>query len=234
MNRKKKLAGLGALGLGLALGARIAAPAQGLDAQGQRVTNLLREVLSEKVKNASFTITPTADARSGYFSEVVISGAPVRIKHTRLSGLLLHARHVHVSVSQLINERKITTLGAVTNLRATITENDLDQLLAEGKHTADMHLHVKFLPGAKLRVAGNWHWTMLNGPVVGVGHLRLAPGNKVNIDVLSLKLNGAEVPGWVKSKFNEKLNPILDYTDVPFQPRFNGLKVVGSTATLYA
>lgn len=209
-----------------------------LDAPGKRVMTELTRVLRARVTSPGgklqIQVHPSARAGQGYFSEVYIAARPAQIKKMRLSELTLRARNVRVDVPYLFQHQKVNTFSATTTLRAVVTESDLDTLLAHGKSTASMNLRVKFLGGNKLQVAGNWNWTLLSGPIIGVGRLRLAPGYKLDVDVLSLKLNGAEVPQFIKNKFNEKLNPLLDYNDVPFQPRFKGLKVQGNKATLFA
>ncbi|MBV9470758.1 MAG: DUF2993 domain-containing protein [Abitibacteriaceae bacterium] len=209
-----------------------------IDAKGQQVTAALNKVLHDKVSSPGgklqLQVQPTTRAGEGYFSEVYIAAHPAKIKKMRMTDLALRARNVHVDVPYLLKTGKVTTLASTTTLRAVVTEADLDDLLAHGKSTASMHLKVKYLGGDRVQVAGDWNWSLLSGPVVGVGRLRLAPGYKVNVDVLSLKLNGAELPGFIKNKFSQKLNPLIDYNDVPFQPRFKGIKVQGDKAILFA
>jgi hypothetical protein len=94
-----------------------------------------------------------------------------------------------------------------------------------------MNLKVKFL-GDKLGVSGNLNYMLLNGPVTGVGKLRMAPGHKVFLDILSLKLRGVEVPAFVKNQFSGRLNPLIDTSDLPFNPPFKGVTVIGKKAVL--
>jgi len=208
------------------------------DLQGQRVTTALTRVLQAKISSPGgkmkLTVRPTARAAQGYFSEVYIAAHPATFKKKlRISELVMRARNVRLDVPHLLSKGKVRTLSSTTTLRAVITENDLTSMLAKGKHTAAMGLKVKYI-GDRMRVTGNWNWGWFSGPVIGVGKLRLAPGYKINFDIISLKLNGAEVPQFVKDKFSEKINPVIDYEDVPFMPRFRGVKVQGSKATVYA
>lgn len=201
----------------------------------QQVEKILRDRISSTNKSLKLIVRPTSRAREGYFSEIIVEGKPVRIKKLSVSEFSLHAKDVRISLSGL-KEQKIRTLQAKTKFRAVVTENDLTQMLARGKHTKTMGLTVKYLKDAKhgdvMRVAGNWKWSWFNGPVIGVGKLRVTDNNEVYADIISLQLNGAEVPGFVKSKFSESLNPVLDYNDVPFQPRFRTVTVQGSKAIL--
>jgi hypothetical protein len=214
------------------------APVKKADPQAQRVMTALTRVLQGKISSPGgkmqLILRPTARAGQGYFSEIYLAAHPAAFKKKmRISELVMRARNVRVDVPHLLREGKVNTLASTTTLRAVITENDLTSLLASGKHTASMGLRVKYI-GDRMRVTGNWNWGWFSGPVIGIGRLRLAPGYKINFDILSLKLNGAEVPQFVKNKFSEKLNPVIDYEEVPFQPHFRGVKVQGSKATVYA
>ena len=203
----------------------------------QRVEKILRERVISPTNNLKLVLKPGARAAEGYFDEIIVEGQPVRIKKLRIAEFSVHAKDVRISVPGLA-EGKIRTIKATTKMRAVVTEDDLTAMLALGKSTATMGLKVKYLKdkehGDVMQVTGNWAWSWFSGPIVGLGKLRVTDDNKVFADILSLKLNGREVPGFVKSKFSEKLNPVLDYNDVPFQPRFRSLKVEGPRAILNA
>jgi hypothetical protein len=175
---------------------------------------------------------PTARASEGYFAEIRLSAAPMQLKKKlRVTEFIMDARNVRIDVPYLWKERKVRTLQAKTQLRATITEDDLTQMLAKGKHTKAMGLRIKFL-GDKLMVTGNIDYALIKGPISGIGKLRMLPDHKVNLDIISMKLRGVELPALVKSQFAGRLNPIIDYTDLPFNPPFKGVKVVGKKAYL--
>jgi hypothetical protein len=140
---------------------------------------------------------------------------------------------VRIDVSSLFRENKLRTLSAKTSLRAVVTDADLTRYLARGKHTRDMKLRVRF-QGKATRVTGNFKWQWFSGPVDGLGRLRLGSKYKVYFDIITLKLNGSEVPDWLKQKFSDKINPIIDYDDVPFRPQFKSLKFSGNRAILSA
>jgi hypothetical protein len=197
------------------------------------LTRLLRSKVSSPGGRLTLRVLPTARAGDGYFSEIYLAGSPGQLKKMRVTEFALRARDVHLDVPLLLREGSLRTLAARTTLRAVVDESDLTALLARGKRTAAMKLRVKFI-GNQIRVSGNWNWGWFNGPVVGVGTLRLAPGHKVNFDIFSLKLNGSEVPAFVKARFSERLNPIISYDDLPFQPRFRALVFQGSKAILTA
>lgn len=213
------------------------AKAPTINARSHYVRNVLYNVIADKVSapggKLTLDIVPTAKSDQGYFESVTIGGAPLQIKKLRVTEFNLRATNVRVDVPFLLSQRKVNTLKSTTVLRAVVTEDDLTYMLSQGKVTAGMGLKVKYM-GDRIHVSGDWKMSWFNGPIAGTGKLRLAPGNKVNLDIISLQLNGAEVPQWTKNKFMEKLNPVIDYNDVPFQPKFKALKMVGPKAILSA
>jgi hypothetical protein len=233
--------GLCAFGVGLLLNASAVRGNAALDAQDKkvaaRVEQIIKGIISSPKKNMKLVVTPTADADKGYFSQIVVEGKPVKIKKLELTEFSLRATNVRISVPGLA-ENKVRTIQTQTKLRAVVTEDDLTKMLAQGKHSAAMGLKVKYLKdpthGDVLRVTGNWKWSWFSGPVTGIGKLRVTKDNQVFADIISLQLNGREVPAFVKNKFSDNINPVLDYTDVPFQPRFRSVKVEGSRAILSA
>ncbi len=210
-----------------------------LDAQDKKVAARVEKIIRENVTSPNnslkLVVKPTARADQGYFSEIAIEGQPAQMKKLRLAELLIHSRNVQLDMAKLA-EGKIQVIQSQTKFRAVITESDLTAMLAKGKRSAEMGLVVKYGKDAQhgdvLHVSGNWSWNWFSGPVTGVGKLRVSSDNKVYADIISLKLNGHEVPNFVKNKFSEKLNPVLDVADVPFQPRSLRVKVEGSRAIL--
>jgi len=211
-----------------------ALPARAAD--GKTVVRALETALRAKIKSPNGTlkisVKPSARAGEGYFSEIKISARPAQIKKFRFSELALTARDVRIDVNKLLRNQEIITLQTKTQLRAKVSEADLTRVLAQGKSTAPLSLKVKFLKD-RIRIAGNWNWTWFRGPVVGVGKLRVA-SSQLYFDLISLRLNNREVPSALRDKVDARLNPILDYRDLPFQPRFRAVKFNGSSATIMA
>lgn len=211
-----------------------------LDAKDKQVRARVEKVIRKRITSPNnklkLVIIPTARAGQGYFSEIIIAGQPVQMKKLRLAEFFLRARNVRLNMTKLAQE-KIQVVESETKFRAVITDADLTAMLVRGQHTAQMGLVVKYAKdpqyGDVLRVSGNWSWTWFSGPVTGVGKLRISGDNKVYADIISLTLNGHEVPGFVKNKFSEKLNSVFDVKDVPFQPRSLRVKVEGSRAILF-
>lgn len=223
-------------GVSGSLGATVAPPK--LDAQDRRVAAELTRVLRTRVSSPggalNLVVKPSARAAQGEFAEVFIAGRPAQVRRLRISELNLRARNVRIDVPYLFREKKVRTLSSTTTLRAVVTENDITRLMAGGKHTKGLGLRVKYLGGNKMQVTGRLNWKLINGPIKGIAKLRLMPDFKVNLVIVSLQLRGREVPQFVKNQFSEKINPIIDYEDMPFRPRFRGLQVSGTRATLTA
>lgn len=209
--------------------------------RGQEVTRKMTTFLQRRISSPqgklTLVIRPGARPDLGQFSEVVISGSPIRLKKKlQISEFSMRARNVRIDTVALMrrDDVELHTLAATTTLRAVITEDDLTSMLAKGRRSADMKLRVNF-NGGNIRVAGNWKWGWFNGPVVAIGKLRLvrgANGNQVYFDISSLTLNGAQVPAFIKSKFSDQLNPLISYDDLPFLPQIRTIRFVGKKAFL--
>jgi LmeA-like phospholipid-binding len=200
------------------------------------LTSFLRRKVTSSNGSLQLQVKPGDHADLGRFSEISLSGRSVQVKKKlQVSEFTMRARNVQILVPYLLrsDDKELHTVRATTTLRAVITENDLTASLARGKSTGSMGLRVKYL-GDRIRVTGNWQLGLLNGPLAGVGKLRLAPDHKVYFDIISLKLNGAEVPAFLKTRFSQSINPLIDSDDLPFMPHFRSLTIQGTRAILTA
>ncbi len=213
-----------------------AAPPIRPDANGQRVTNRVEQLLRGVIKSQdgrplAIHLSPTARASQGYFSDVKIAGGATRLKSLFVSQFQLHSQNVQVDVPALYSIGKVKTLRANTQMRVVISENDLTKMLAAGKSTKDMKLRVKYV-GDRMRVTGVLNFPFINGPISGVAKLRQTADHNVYLDILSMQLRGVEAPGFVKNQLSSRINPVVNYSTVPFNPPFRSLKVVGDKAYL--
>lgn len=203
----------------------------------QNVTNALESALRKRITspggNLLVKIIPGPRAAQGVLQEVYVEAKPAQIKKRRFSYLAMRARNVRLNVNKLMNG-DIETLSSQTTLRATVTESELTQALARGQESADKNLRVKFRNDGTVRVTGNWHWGWFSGPMEAVGKLRLGPNYTVVADIATLKLNGTNVPTPLKNKFQERINPLIDYEDLPFRPPFKSLTFKGDKAFIAA
>ncbi len=233
------IVGVGVALIGCALAFPVAAPAAPapvISPQGHRVTSQVTSLLRNLVKNpaggaVNISVVPNARAAEGYFDRISIKGAPLKFKKLYVSEFSLDARNVKINVPDLYSVGKIRTSRSTTTLRAVISEDDLTKMLASGKSTKSMNLRVKYV-GDKIHVTGNLNYGLINGPVTGLAKLRQGANHKVYLDILSLQLRGVESPGFVKDQFSNRINPVIDYQDLPFNPPFKTLKVVGNKAYL--
>ncbi len=214
------------------------APAQ--NAKAQQVTASLNKFLHKKLSSPNgslrIVVKPGARADAGYFSEVAIYGKPAMLKNRMpVTELQMRATNVHISPSMILRQHKrdLVTIASTTALRIVISEDDLTQMFANGKSSANMHLKAKFL-GDRLRVAGNMKLGWLNGPVVATGKMRVGADHMVYIDLLTLQLNGVEAPAALKANFSNRLNPLISANDLPFRPIFKPLKFYGPRVIITA
>ena len=220
--------------------ARAVATTPAQNTKAQQVTASLTKFLHKKLSSPNgslrIVVKPGARADAGYFSEVAIYGKPALLKKRMpVSELQMRATNVHISPSLITRagKRDLVTLASTTSLRVVITEDNLTQMFANGKSTAKMNLKAKFI-GDKLRVAGNMNLGWLNGPVVATGTLRVGADRMINIDLLTLQLNGVEAPAALKANFSDRLNPLISADDLPFKPNFKPLKFDGPRVIITA
>ena len=237
LTRKQPLIAIGLGATLIATALTLPAPAApALDAKDKRVTAQVESILRNLVKNpngggVNISVVPNARASEGYFDRITIKGAPLQFKKLYVSEFALDARNVKIDVPALSSVKKIRTSRSATTLRAVISEDDLTKMLASSKSTKSMGLKVKYV-GDKMRVTGNLNYGLVNGPVTGVAKLRQGANHKVYLDIISLQLRGVESPAFVKNQFSNRINPVIDYEDLPFNPPFKTLKVVGNKAYL--
>lgn len=211
--------------------------AQAASQPASRVTVALKQYLQKRITSPGgkleIKITPSAKSEKGYFSEVLIVARPVQIKKMRFSVLRLRARNLHIDTAALLKNHELKTLSSTTTLYAEVTAKELTKALASGKDSSVMNLRVRF-KGQLIEVSGNYNWGLFSGPFTATGTLRLAKGHKIVADIQSLKVNGFEMPSFMKDKFSERINPLIDYTDLPFQPPFRKLIIKGNKAIVHA
>jgi len=191
----------------------------------------------ENPKSAEIKIIPydnTALAGEGRLKAVVIRSAPAMIKKVPAEEIDMRADDVRIDVKKLLKDDDIVTIStARTRLNAIISESNLDSLFARGRSTKDMKLKTKF-DGGKVTISGTWKLFMFKGPIRTVGKLAVTADNNLNYELESLKLNHAEAPASLKKQFMQRLNPVVEFSDMPFKPKvqsiaFKGSKVYVST-----
>jgi hypothetical protein len=224
--------------LGLVLTSTLATSAMSapskLDAADKRVVTQIEAILRKRIKSekggkVNIRIVPTERASEGYFSEIAITGVSAKVKKLPISELALNAKNVQIDVPYLFSEKKIRTKKSTTTFRAVVSDSDLTRMLAQGKHTGDMKLNVKY-QGDSMKVTGVLNYALIKGPVEGTAKLRRGADHKVFLDIISMKLRGTEIPAFMKNRFASQINPVIDYEDLPFSPPFKTVKVVGNKA----
>lgn len=204
---------------------------------GARVTqaleNYLRKRISSPGGNLELKINPSAKADQGYFTEVLIVAKPAKIKKRQFSLLRLRAKNLHINPNALLKNNELETLSSTTTLYAEVTAQELTKALAGGKDSSVMNLKVNF-KGDLIQVSGNYNWGIFSGPFTATGKLRLGSNHRILADIQSLQINGFEAPAIIKNKFSERINPLIDYTDLPFKPPFRNLVIQGDKAIVYA
>jgi len=198
----------------------------------EKVENKIRSRFTnpENPKQAEIKIIPyenEALTAQGRLKTVVIRSTPAMIKKVPAEQISMRADDVRIDVKRLLKEDDLVTIStARTEVEAIISESNLDALFARGRHTKDMKLKTKFEDG-KVRISGYWKLFMFKGPIETVGRLVITPDNNLNYELDSLKLNDREAPASVKKQFMQRLNPVVEFNDLPFKPRIRSIKFKG-------
>ena len=203
----------------------------------QQNTKALEAALRKRIQSPggklTIKIVPGSRASQGIFQDVYVSAKPAQIKKRRFSELVMRARNVKMSLAAL-KKGDLETISSQTKLRAIVTEAELTQALARGQDSKDKNIRVKFQKNNQVRVTGNWKWGWFSGPMEAVGKLKLGSNYTVVADIKTLKLNNANVPANLKTKFQDRINPLIDYRDLPFRPPFKALQFIGDKAYITA
>lgn len=219
------------------LSSPIVSPDTVIAAPTGQVSQALERYLKGRITSpggkSQIKITPAPKSQQGYFQEIFITASPAQIQKKRFSQLRLRAKNLRIDPNALLNKNELKTLSSTTTLYAEVTADELTKALASGKDSSKMNLRVKFI-GQQIQVSGNYNWGIFSGPFIATGKLRLSSGHKIVADVQSLKINGMEAPVFIKNKFSERINPLVDYTDLPFQPPFRKLVIRGNKAIVQA
>jgi hypothetical protein len=113
--------------------------------------------------------------------------------------------------------RKVPGRSIVT---AFVSEADLNKMIGPesslSKNSGIEELKMEVLPG-QLRITGKYH-PFFDADLEMIGRIEVADGYNINFVPLSAKFNGVPLPQGLLRGLLKKLNPILDFHDVPMGP----------------
>ncbi|MBI3922597.1 MAG: DUF2993 domain-containing protein [Armatimonadetes bacterium] len=213
------------------------------ESKGDRVLHALEQHVRARISNpenpkaAEIKIVPydsEASTAKGRFKTIIVRSSPAKIKHVPIEEINLRADDVTIDVDQLLKKDDLDTKkSGKTTVEGTVSADNLNALFAGGKATHDMNLKARFEDG-KVKISGYWKLFMFKGPIQTVGRLILTKKNTLDFEMDSLKINNREAPKSVKDQFMERLNPVVQFDDIPFRPKittltFKGDKVFVST-----
>ena len=100
----------------------------------------------------------------------------------------------------------------------------LEQIFAQGKSTRSMRIKVRVTDDERVRLQGILTLLGINNPFEAV--CRVEPGKDglyVRID--ELRLNGIPAPAVLRSRLEERVNPVVKREDLPFHPEIRSVRI---------
>lgn len=168
------------------------------------------------------------ETAKGKFQLVEISGSPVKIKSVNLLKFDALIIEPTVDAKALVEEDKLIVLSVrESHCDAIFTPKSFEQIFAEGKHTKNMNIKVKFRDGQQVELTGRWTLFGINNPFRSVGRVFPAQDGSVHVRFSELYFNAVPVPEWIQRRLEAKLNPLLKPDDMIFDPIIKSVVIEG-------
>jgi hypothetical protein len=125
----------------------------------------------------------------------------------------------HIVVTHTACARSIVT--------ACITEEDLNEIVGPNsslaKNSGIEDLKMTILPGA-IKITGKYH-PLFDADLELIGTLSVSDHRNVNFEPTSATFNGIPLPAGLLKVLLRKMNPVVDFHDVPLEPSIDQVVV---------
>lgn len=234
------LQSLAVFALSIHLFATLASPANRANASytAEQFLRALEQYLRKRISNPKnpkdlhLRIVPTSnprDAMHGKVALVEISSKPARVKSVTLLEFRVRVIEPVIDVRALIEEDSLRVISVKDSFcEGIMTPKSFEQMFAEGKHTKNMHIKVKFRPDKQVELTGHWTLFGINNPFRAVGRVFPARDGSVHVRFTELYFNRVPVPDWLKRHLEKKLNPVLKREDMIFNPFIRTVELRGN------
>ncbi len=189
---------------------------------------LRRDVTNPKDANGvHIRIVPASsdETAKGKLRLVEIVSKPAKIKGVFLREFRGLAVEPVVNVQALLKEGKLKTVSVKESVvEGVMDAESLEQMFAQGKSTSPMNIQVQITDDGRAVLRGKLNLLRIPNPFEAI--CRVEPGKDglyVRID--ELKVNGVPAPGFLRSKLEEKVNPIVERDDLPFHPEIKTVRI---------
>ncbi len=169
----------------------------------------------------------------GRLQLITISSSPAQIKGVYLKEFRGRVVDAVIDVPALLQQRKLITVRVKESVVDGVLDGEaLEKMFALGKSTRPMKIQVQVLNDV-VRLTGVLTLIGINNPFEALCRVISRPEG-LYVMIEELKVNGIPAPGFLRSRLEKKINPVVDRNDLPFSPeirsvRFkNGLILVSS------
>jgi len=193
----------------------------------------LRKRISNPVnqKALHIRIVPSSDpaeTAKGKFQLVEIKSSPAKIKSVMLLKFDAVIIEPIVDVELLVEKDSLKVLSVKeSHCEAIFTPQSFEQIFADGKHTKNMNIKVKFRDDQQVELSGRWLLFGINNPFRAVAKFFPAQDGSVHVRISEFYFNSVPVPEWLQRRFESKLNPILKPDDMIFDPIIRSVVIEG-------
>ncbi len=200
--------------------------AQTVTSEGVR--NRISQKIRSKyqVKNLQIQVLPfTSDywTQRGRFKAIVISADILTRKSTSIRNIYVKAFDVTLDIPKLYEEGDIeTTSRRSTALSARLYKSDLNKLLAK-KESGVTNLHIEFENNRLVLTAT--YQLIFGHNLRMVGRLELKDHRRVDFVPTAASANGIPLPAGPLRQVLSKLNPLIDFHELPLQPRVEKIEI---------
>jgi len=193
------------------------------EAIAQRIETRIREKFT--ATNLEVQVVPFDDpsyTQQGRLQWVVISADKLEQDVFTVQQIFIKALDTTLDLDQLFatNSDVVRKVPGRSIVTAFVSEENLNKMIGPesslAKNSGIEELKMQVLPG-QLRITGKYH-PFFDADLELIGRLEVAERYNINFIPVSAKFNGVPLPQGLLRGLLKKMNPILDFHDVPMGP----------------
>ncbi len=197
------------------------------------VVQILEQVLRKEITNPkdsnglNLRIVPSSpeETEKGKFQLVEVECKPAKVRSISLRELKARAVEPVIDVSALIGMWKLRTISVKeSTLQGIMDADNFEKMLSELKATKDMRIKVQITEDGKLTLRGILTLLRINNPFEAV--CKAEPrDNCLYLKIDELRVNGIGAPGFLVSRLERHINPVVEPKDLPFNPPIKSVRI---------
>ena len=199
------------------------------------VEQALRHWLSAEMKSRNPEVTvevlDEASMQAGRFKWIELRAEQAERKRVKMSNLLLKGYDVQVDLPKLLAPKdpafETKSVGS-TKLNVSTTKEELNQAFSYKKILDEFQ--IDFVK-SRLVISGIYPLLSLNNKIRVEGGLQ-PQGSAVLLVDAQGSINGVPVPQGIVKKLVNNINPLIDFSSIPFSPKIKEAILTNNTLTL--